>query len=61
MGSFASMIGLFVSGLLFETIETYVFIMGSLVFFLVTALMIILRFKHPKKSKNKTEDPLCVC
>jgi MFS family permease len=46
MGSFASMIGLLVGGLLFESIQVTVFIISGVIFFLVSLLMII---KAPKK------------
>ncbi len=39
MGSMASMIGLVLGGILFESISTYVFILGGFIFLLITLLM----------------------
>jgi len=47
MGSFASIIGLVVGGILFEYLTTTVFIIGAVVFFLITVIT-LLRFKTEK-------------
>ena len=49
MGSIASMMGLIIGGILFETIGTFVFILGAFVFFIITVLMLIHRLRHQKK------------
>ncbi|MGB3590124.1 MAG: MFS transporter [Nonlabens sp.] len=46
MGSIASMLGLIAGGMLFETMTTYVFMIGALMFFTITALIIIHRYRH---------------
>jgi len=46
MGSFASMIGLLVGGLLFESIQVTVFMIAAVIFLLISILMLI---KAPKK------------
>ncbi|GAB5401633.1 MAG: MFS transporter [Aureisphaera sp.] len=48
MGSVASMIGLILGGLLFETITTAVFVIGGGIFAIIALLMIIHSMKHRK-------------
>ena len=45
MGSFASIIGLVVGGLLFESLGTTVFVIGAIIFFSIV-LVTLLRFDH---------------
>ena len=52
MGSIASMLGLITGGLLFENLGTTVFFIGGLVFFIITLLMLIHRFRHLKRNVN---------
>ena len=51
MGSFASMLGLILGGLLFESIQTMVFAIGGVIFLLITLLMIIHLNSHRKEEK----------
>ena len=48
MGSMASMFGLILGGMLFETIQTQVFVIGTVIFLVVTLLMLINRLRHKK-------------
>ena len=43
MGSFASMFGLVIGGILFEKVETLVFIFGAVIFLLIVLLMVLNR------------------
>lgn len=52
MGSIASMLGLVAGGMLFETIETVVFLISGFVFFIITMLMIIHRYRPSKMSRG---------
>lgn len=45
MGSFASIFGLVLGGVLFESIQTSMFIIGSVIFFLIFLLMVANHFK----------------
>ena len=57
MGSMASMLGLIVGGMLFESIATQVFGIGAVVFLLITILMTINSLRS-KKEDSKVESPL---
>ncbi|AZQ45074.1 MFS transporter [Nonlabens ponticola] len=56
MGSIASMIGLVMGGILFETITTYTFLMGGGLFLIITILMIVHRYRHKDDLKTETAD-----
>ncbi len=56
MGSFASMLGLILGGLLFENITTMTFFIGGMVFIIITILMTI-NFLQRKKKTKKTVAP----
>ncbi|WP_343487943.1 MFS transporter [Allomuricauda sp. d1] len=51
MGSIASMFGLILGGMLFESIATYVFVIGAVIFFLITILMAG-KFLNRRKEKQ---------
>lgn len=54
MGSFASIFGLVLGGILFESIQTTVFLIGSGIFLLITFLMVFTWLnKKPHKNKEK--------
>ncbi len=50
MGSFASMLGLILGGLLFERITTTIFTIGGFIFLLITILMTVNKLKSKKES-----------
>ncbi len=50
MGSVASMVGLILGGMLFESISTMVFVIGAMVFLVITLLMAV-RFLQRKKAQ----------
>ncbi|GAA3515587.1 MFS transporter [Aquimarina addita] len=52
MGSIASMLGLITGGFLFESIATFVFLIGGFVFFIITVLMLIHRINHQSNLQN---------
>ncbi len=51
MGSFASMLGLILGGILFEAIATTVFIIGAVIFIVITMLMAINFLSRVKRQK----------
>jgi len=55
MGSFASMLGLILGGILFETMGTMVFFIGGVIFLIVTFLMTVNFLQRRKKEKIATE------
>ncbi|MEL6918931.1 MAG: MFS transporter, partial [Bacteroidota bacterium] len=58
-GSFASMLGLILGGLLFENIGTMVFFVGGIIFLIITILMTI-NFLQRRKRKNVPAEPVPV-
>ncbi len=55
MGSFASMFGLLLGGILFEKIATMVFFIGGIIFLLITILMVINSFGKSKSTPKAQE------
>jgi len=45
MGSIASMLGLIIGGILFESITTSVFVLGALIFLIITILLLMRQYK----------------
>ncbi|MGB5821719.1 MAG: MFS transporter [Saonia sp.] len=59
MGSFASMLGLLLGGILFESIATMVFFIGGIIFLIITILMTY-NFLQKKRKPNTETAPLSV-
>ncbi|MFP2996656.1 MFS transporter [Spongiivirga sp. MCCC 1A20706] len=55
MGSFASMLGLILGGILFESITTTIFTIGGFIFLLITIFLLINRLKAKNKPKEISE------
>ncbi len=52
MGSFASIFGLVISGILFESLQTIVFIIGSVIFLLIFLFVFISYIKEKRVSRT---------
>ena len=48
----ASMLGLVSGGILFENLTTYIFMIGGILFFIITVLLLWHGYKHDTKDSN---------